>query len=90
MNTILYIFVSIGFLWLQKYFLKKRFVHEIFVLVIFGLIGSQHLSVADGLEYTAWMGLPDYGFVKLFAFIMALLHVYFAMVVPNSNKESKP
>ncbi len=90
MNTLLYIIASIGLLWLQKYFLEKRFPHEIFIFVIGGLVCGEHLGVADGLEYVAWMDLSDHVFVKLFAFIVILLHIYFAMVImPNSDKEPK-
>ena len=80
LNSLIYIIISIAMLLFVIYLAKKTNLHRLILVVLFVFSGGEHLGIADGYDMSFYyLEIAESDLIKLFAFIMIMLHIYCSM-----------
>jgi len=80
LNSLIYIIISIAMLLFVIYLAKKTNLHRLILTILFGVLGGVHLGIAEGNNMSFYsLEIAESDLIKLFAFIMIMLHIYCSM-----------
>jgi len=80
LNTLIYIIISIAMLLFVIYLAKKTNLHRLILVLLFGFLIGGHLGIAEGNNMSFYyLEIAESDLIKLFAFIMIMLHIYCGM-----------